>query len=128
MTVPILAVIAFVMLAGRVVQAQGTLQGATRSGSRAASLARTATDAEGAAAQAVAANLTEAGVACDGTQVSVDTTDFDAGGTVTVRVACGCGSPISCRCRCHAPERSKRARWPWSTSSGRRRREAHRKR
>lgn len=89
MTVPMLAVIAFVVLAGRVVQAQGSLQGAARSGARAASLARTTTDAHDAAAQAVAANLTEAGVACDGTQVSVDTTDFGAGGTVTVRVACG---------------------------------------
>ena len=87
-TVPVLALVLFVVLAGRLVQARGTLDGAARDGARAAATARLATDAEAAAQAVVMANIADAGLACDSTDVEIDTTNFRAGGTVGVRLAC----------------------------------------
>lgn len=87
-TVPVLALVLFVVLAGRVVQARGTLDGAARDGARAAATARIASDAEAAGRAAVLANIAGAGLPCDGTDVQVDTSNFRAGGTVAVRLSC----------------------------------------
>lgn len=87
-TVPMLALILFVVLAGRIVSARGTLDGAARDGARAAATARIASDAEAAGRAAVMANIASAGLPCDATDVEVDTANFRAGGTVAVRLSC----------------------------------------
>lgn len=87
-TVPVLVLILFVVLIGRFVQARGTLDGAARDGARAAATARIASDAKGAAEAAVMANIADAGLPCDGTDVQIDTTNFTAGGTVAVQLSC----------------------------------------
>jgi hypothetical protein len=73
--VPVLAVLMFIVLAGRVVVADGTLDGS-------------AGDASSAAASAVDADMAAAGLECDSTDVAVDTANFRAGGTVAVLVTC----------------------------------------
>ena len=84
----VLAVAMFVALAGRVVIADGTLDGIAHYGARQASLARSADDAGSAAADAVRDDLAASGLECDSSDVQVDTTDFRAGGTVSVVVTC----------------------------------------
>lgn len=87
-TVPVLAVIMFIVLAGRLVVADGTLDGIAHYGAREAARARSAGDAGAAASSAVDADLAAAGLPCEGTDVEVDTGNFRAGGTVAVRVRC----------------------------------------
>jgi Flp pilus assembly protein TadG len=87
-TVPLLALLMLVALAGRLQQTKGTLGGAARDGARAAAAARSASDAEAAAHDAATADVSDAGLACDRTDVQVDTSAFRAGGTVAVRVSC----------------------------------------
>ncbi|HET7486527.1 MAG TPA: TadE/TadG family type IV pilus assembly protein [Acidimicrobiales bacterium] len=87
-TVPVLAMVMFIVLAGRIVQTTGTVDGAARAGARAASTARASSDAQAAARAAVDANLADAGLPCEGTDVRIETSDFRAGGTVAVRVTC----------------------------------------
>ncbi|MEW6154227.1 MAG: TadE/TadG family type IV pilus assembly protein [Actinomycetota bacterium] len=87
-TVPFLAVVMFVVLAGRMVAAQGTLDGAARAGARAAAAARAGTEADEAARRAVAADVEGSKVGCERLEVDVDTSDFRAGGTVRVALTC----------------------------------------
>ena len=88
-TVPILALVMFVVLTGRVVQVRGSLDGAARSGARAAATARSAPDAHTAAEAAIQSDIADADLPCDTTAVAVDTSSFGAGGTVTVELSCG---------------------------------------
>jgi Flp pilus assembly protein TadG len=86
--VPVLAVLMFIVLAGRVVVADGTLDGVAHYSAREAARARSAGDASSAAASAVDADMAAAGLECDSTDVAVDTANFRAGGTVAVLVTC----------------------------------------
>lgn len=86
--VPVLAVLMLIVLAGRVVIADGTLDGIAHYGAREAARARSADDASSAAANAVDADVAAAGLECDATDVAVDTANFRAGGTVAVLVTC----------------------------------------
>lgn len=87
-TVPMLAVVMFVVLAGRLVAAEGTLDGAARAGARAAAAARLASEATQAAHRAVAADIAGSRLACEHLAVEVDTSQFRAGGTVGVALRC----------------------------------------
>lgn len=77
-----------VVFAGKVSEADGNVERAAAEGARAASLRQTASNAATDARSTVEANLAVAGVTCDLLEASVDTSDFEPGGTVTVTVAC----------------------------------------
>jgi len=83
-----LAALLLVVGLGRIVEAEGRVQGAARDAARAASVARSAASAAEAARGAAAVNLEERGVSCTAFEVLVDTTDFRPGGQVRVSVAC----------------------------------------
>ena len=77
-----------VVFAGRVAQAEGDVAHAAHEAARAASLTATPTAATAAAEEIAAANINSGAVACRQLEVTVDTTDFTAGGQVTVTVSC----------------------------------------
>jgi Flp pilus assembly protein TadG len=83
-----LAALLLVVGLGRIVEAEGRVQGAARDAARAASVARTAAFAAESAHEAAAANLGERGVSCTNFDVAVDTADFRPGGRVGVTVSC----------------------------------------
>jgi Flp pilus assembly protein TadG len=83
-----LAALLLVVGLGRIVEAEGRVQGAARDAARAASVARSAVSAAEAARGAAAVNLKERGVSCTAFEVLVDTTNFRPGGQVRVSVAC----------------------------------------
>lgn len=84
----LVALMLLVVFAGHVSQAETDVQRAASAAARAASL-RQHPDAAVADAEATAAaNLADAGIACDPLTVAVDTTQFAAGGTVAVDVTC----------------------------------------
>jgi len=83
-----LAVLLMAVGLGRIVEAEGRVQGAARDAARAASLARSGATAAGEAREAAAANLAELGVTCTTFAVNVDTGDFRPGGAIRVSVAC----------------------------------------
>lgn len=86
---PVFLAALFLMVGlGRIVEAEGRVQGAARDAARAASVARSAESATDAARRAATANLTERGVSCASFEVSVDTAAFRPGGQVRVTVAC----------------------------------------
>lgn len=87
-TPALLALLLFVALGGRLVQAGGDVEGASRDAARAASIERSPGRAESAASAAAEAALVGRGVTCRRLDVRVDTSDFRAGGTVTVEVSC----------------------------------------
>ncbi|GAA1279079.1 hypothetical protein Psi02_77730 [Planotetraspora silvatica] len=74
----------FLVGAGRIVEAQGEVNGAARDAARAASVQRTLGDAEDAAGFAAAETLT----ADCAPQVSVDGAEWEPGGVVKVTVSC----------------------------------------
>lgn len=77
-----------VVFAGRVAQAEGDVRRAASAAARAASLRQEPVDAEDAARETAAANLTTSGVGCAQLDTEVDTSRFVAGGTVAVTVRC----------------------------------------
>jgi Flp pilus assembly protein TadG len=77
-----------VVFAGRVAQAEGDIAHAAHEAARAASLTATPSAAVEAAQATALANITEGGVACRTLDVSVDTTNFAAGGQVAIAVTC----------------------------------------
>jgi Flp pilus assembly protein TadG len=83
-----LAALLLVVGLGRIVEAEGRVQGAARDAARAASVARSAVSAAEAARGAAAVNLADRGVSCTRFEVLVDTTNFRPGGQVRVSVAC----------------------------------------
>lgn len=86
---PVFLAALFLMVGlGRIVEAEGRVQGAARDAARAASVTRSAESATDAARQAATANLTERGVSCASFEVTVDTVSFRPGGQVRVTVAC----------------------------------------
>ena len=77
-----------VVFAGRVAQAEGNVAHAAHEAARAASLSGTSETAVAAATDTVAANISEGAVECRRLEVSVDTSEFVAGGQVAVTVVC----------------------------------------
>jgi Flp pilus assembly protein TadG len=89
----ILAPVAIVMLLvvvafGRVTQGRTTVDQAAAAAARAASLARSAGQADADAEQAARDTLSGAGLSCVGSSVDIDTTAFRPGGQVTASVVC----------------------------------------
>jgi Flp pilus assembly protein TadG len=78
-----------VVFAGRVTQAQGDVANAAQEAARAASLTADPQAAEQAADATAAANLAEGTVGCRRLDMTVDTSNFTAGGWVGVTVRCG---------------------------------------
>ena len=77
-----------VVFAGRVAQAEGDVANAAHEAARAASLVATPQAALEAGTNTATANIAEGAVACRNLDVSVDTSDFAAGGQVAVTVTC----------------------------------------
>ena len=73
---------------GRVTDSQSKVDDAAHAAARAASLERTSTGASAAAQRAAAGVLGQRGASCETFRVSVDTSAFRAGGTVTATVEC----------------------------------------
>jgi Flp pilus assembly protein TadG len=83
-----LAALFLVVGLGRIVEAEGRVQGAARDAARAASVARSAPAATDAARETATGNLGAQGVSCTAFDVAVDTADFRPGGQVRVSVSC----------------------------------------
>lgn len=77
-----------VVYAGKVSEADGNVERAASDAARAASLRQHPGDATEDAQATAAADLTAAGVPCLTLATTVDTDDFEPGGTVTVMVRC----------------------------------------
>lgn len=87
--VPLLiAVLLFVVLCGRLVETRMRVDSAAQDAARAASLARTAQEAQKAARKVAAQDLGPGGSRCAGYSVSIDTSNFRPGGAVRVSVRC----------------------------------------
>jgi Flp pilus assembly protein TadG len=84
----LVALLLLVVYAGRVAQTDGDVRRAASAAARAASFRQTAQDAEAAARDAAAENLSASGVGCGVVDTTVDVTNFKAGGTVAATVRC----------------------------------------
>lgn len=82
------ALMLLVVFAGRISEAEGTVQRAATEAARAASLRQHPGDATADAKRVAEANLSAAGVACLDLQLDVDTSKFHPGGTVAVEITC----------------------------------------
>src|SRR5262245_12373443 len=83
----LLLVVAAVFV-GRLARAEGQVEGAVRDAARAAAARRTPVAATAAAQAEASASLQAAGLTCQRFDVVVDTSAFDAGGSVAVRLTC----------------------------------------
>ena len=84
----LLIVIVFMVALGRVDSAQGDVQSAARAGVQAAVVQSDPSDAESQATSAAQGSLAGAGLTCTAPEISVDTSNFVAGGWVSVTVTC----------------------------------------
>jgi Flp pilus assembly protein TadG len=84
----LLVVIAFIVGAAKVGRVRSDLDDAAWEAVRAASLARSGSDADAAARQAVDRRLAGERWSCGSRLVNVDTSRFEPGGTVAVEVTC----------------------------------------
>jgi len=84
----IVLLLMFVVFLGRTTATQAQLQDAAHSAARAASLARTPSDATTAARQIADAALGSRTITCNPLTVIVDTSAFRPGGAVSVTVTC----------------------------------------
>jgi len=97
-TIPgIFLLLALVIMAGRVADANGSVQSAANEAARAASISRTAADAQAAAQAAVAVTLGSSDLDCTSTVVAVDLSGFAAplGQDAPVVVTVTCTVPLS---------------------------------
>lgn len=86
---PVLLLVIVLMAAlGRVDSAQGDVESAARAGVQAAVVQADPADAESQAVSAVDSTLAGAGLTCTAPQITVDTSNFVAGGWVSVSVTC----------------------------------------
>ncbi len=86
---PVLLIVIVLMIAlGRVDSAQGDVESAARAGVQAAVVQADPSDAEAQATTAAQASLAGAGLTCTAPQITVDTSNFVAGGWVSVTVTC----------------------------------------
>jgi Flp pilus assembly protein TadG len=84
----LLLMLLFVVALGRVTGSRIDINGAASEAARAASIARNPTAAQDAAHQTASAALADQHVTCADLNVSVDTANFHAGGSVGVTVSC----------------------------------------
>lgn len=84
----IVLLLLFVVFLGRITTTQAELQDAVHSAARAASLARSASDALSAAQQMANASLANRHLTCSPLAVAVDTASFRPGGEVMVTLSC----------------------------------------
>ena len=86
---PVLLLVVVLMIAiGRIDSAQGDVQSAARAGVQAAVVQGNANDAQTQARAAVTSTLANAGLTCPSPQVTTNTSNFSAGGSVLVTVTC----------------------------------------
>lgn len=86
---PVLVVFLLLMaLGGRLAQSRSDIDIAARDAARAASIERSPGAATTQAQAAASATLSQVGLPCQDVGVAVDTSDFQAGGTVAVEVSC----------------------------------------
>jgi Flp pilus assembly protein TadG len=86
---PVLLLVIVLMVAlGRIDSAQGDVESAARAGVQAAVVQANAAEAQTEAASSAISTLAGAGLACPSPQISTDTSNFVAGGTVSVTVTC----------------------------------------
>lgn len=83
-----LLLLGFVVMTGRIGEADGAVAHAAQQAARAGTLAGTAGDAQAAATATAAANLDRLDVSCAHLDVVVDTSRFGPGGDVAVEVTC----------------------------------------
>jgi Flp pilus assembly protein TadG len=88
LAIPVLAVMMLIVFVGRVVRANGTLDGVAHYAALRSAEARSAGDADAAAQTAASADLAASGLPCESTDIQVDTAAFRSGGTVAVTVTC----------------------------------------
>jgi len=84
----VMVLVLVAVVAHRVVDARLRLDSTAHQAARAASIERSAADAQRAADDLAAAALGPAGPSCADLSVATDTSGFRAGGTVTVTVSC----------------------------------------
>ena len=86
---PIIIIMLLLVVAfGRYAYGKQLVEQAASAAARAASLSATATQADTRAHQAAAVSLSDAGVSCTSMGISVDASNFRAGGTVAVTLTC----------------------------------------
>ena len=86
---PVLLLVIVLMVAfGRIDSAQGDVESAARAGVQAAVVQANGADAQTQATSAVTSTLAGAGLTCPAPQITTDTSNFVAGGTVSVSVTC----------------------------------------
>jgi Flp pilus assembly protein TadG len=78
----------FVVALGRMASAEGTVDDAARDAARSAANARTEPDARRAGDLLARAVLSENGMECASLDISIDTSDWRAGGSVGVAISC----------------------------------------
>ena len=83
-----LLVIVLMVALGRIDSAQGDVESAARAGVQAAVVQADGAEAQTQATSAVTSTLAGAGLTCPAPQISTDTSNFVAGGTVSVSVTC----------------------------------------
>lgn len=84
----LLVMLVFVVFLGRLGQARNDVDRAARDAARAASLARSPSDADAAGVGAARDTLQSGGITCGEFDVVVDTSRFAAGGDVAATVSC----------------------------------------
>ncbi|MFC9607982.1 TadE family protein [Streptomyces niveus] len=95
---PVMISLLLLMVAfGRVVDAEGAVDAASRAAARAASLERDATSAESEAQSAAVRSLEAEGVTCRTSSVVIDTSGYalDVGVDATVTATISCAAPLS---------------------------------
>ena len=80
----LLLIIVLMVALGRIDSAQGDVESAARAGVQAAVVQADAADAQTEATSAAISTLAGAGLTCPSPQISTDTSNFVAGGTVSV--------------------------------------------
>lgn len=84
----LLVMLLFVVFLGRLGEARNDVDRAARDAARAASIARSAEEADTAGRDAARSTLESGGVSCRQLDVVVDTAQFSAGGDVSATVTC----------------------------------------
>lgn len=88
LTPALVLLLLLVAAGGRLEQARGQLDGTAREAARAASIARSAPNAESDAQALATQRLGDEGITCADLSVATDTSNFRAGGFVTTTVSC----------------------------------------
>ena len=87
----LITMLLFIVFCGRLADTTLRLNDAAHQAARAASLARTISDAQDDARSIAQAALTDAGIRCQALVVTIDTVGLQRGSTVTVDLSCAVG-------------------------------------